>query len=129
MYIYIYIYREREREIIIIPAKIRWLKLSGKSPMGLEIPPLEIKTLLESNPLKSRILLLYGDWPYRSHCSGRCSGRITHRACFSSWDFGTPKPIVRHQPLEKVLVRVPRAKCRQLSGETACLTLLVESDE
>ena len=33
------------------------LKLSGKFPMGLGIPPLRIKFLLESKPLKSRILV------------------------------------------------------------------------
>ena len=41
----------------IIPTTIARLKLSGKFPMGLEIPPLTIKILLESNPLKSRILV------------------------------------------------------------------------
>ena len=41
----------------IISTKIRWLKLSGKFPMGLGIPPLKIKILLESKPLKSRTLV------------------------------------------------------------------------
>ena len=41
----------------IIPTKIRWLTISGEFPMGMIIPPLEIKILLESNPLKSRILV------------------------------------------------------------------------
>ena len=41
----------------IIPDKIRWLKASGKSPMDMRISPLEIKILLQSNPLKSRILV------------------------------------------------------------------------
>ena len=41
----------------IIPAKIRFLKLSGKFPMDMRIPPLDIEMLLESNPLKSRILV------------------------------------------------------------------------
>ena len=36
----------------IIPAKIRWLKLSGKFPMNMRVPPLEIKILIKSNPLK-----------------------------------------------------------------------------
>ena len=39
----------------IIPAKIDWLRCSGKFPMDI-IPPLKIKITLESNPLKSRIL-------------------------------------------------------------------------
>ena len=39
------------------PAKIRRLKTSGKLPTGLGIPPLEIKVMLESNPLKSRSLV------------------------------------------------------------------------
>ena len=41
----------------ILPAKIPWLKLSGEFPMDMRIPPLRIKTLLESNPLKSTILV------------------------------------------------------------------------
>ena len=41
----------------IIPTKIAWLKLSGNFPMGLGVPPLKLKILLESNPLKSRILV------------------------------------------------------------------------
>ena len=32
--------------------------------MDVRIPPLYIKILLESNPLKSRILEQYGYWPY-----------------------------------------------------------------
>ena len=32
----------------IIPAKICWLKLSGKSPMDMKIPPLTIKIMPES---------------------------------------------------------------------------------
>ena len=40
-----------------ILAKIAWLKLSGKFPMDMRIPPLKIKILLESNLLKSRILV------------------------------------------------------------------------
>ena len=31
--------------------------LSGKCPMGPGIPPLDTKILLESNPMKSRILV------------------------------------------------------------------------
>ena len=41
----------------IIPAKIRWLKTSGKFPMDMRTSPLQIKILFESNPLKSRILV------------------------------------------------------------------------
>ena len=41
----------------IIPTKMAWLKLSGKSPMALGIPPLNFKILLESNPLKSIMLV------------------------------------------------------------------------
>ena len=37
--------------------RFRRLETSGKFPLGLRIPPLEIKILLESNPLKSRILV------------------------------------------------------------------------
>ena len=39
------------------PTNIAWLKLSGKFPMGLGIPPLQIKIMLESNPLKSTMLV------------------------------------------------------------------------
>ena len=41
----------------ITPANIAWVKLWGKFPMGMRIPPLEFKIMLESNPLKSRILV------------------------------------------------------------------------
>ena len=41
----------------ITPTKIAWLKLSGKFPMDMRIPPLRVKIMLESNPLKSRILV------------------------------------------------------------------------
>ena len=41
----------------ITPSKIARLKLSSKSPMGLRIPPLIMKIMLESNHLKSRILV------------------------------------------------------------------------
>ena len=36
----------------IITTKTRWLKLSGKFPMDVGIPPLMIKIVLQSNPLK-----------------------------------------------------------------------------
>ena len=41
----------------IVPAKIPRLNISGKSPMGLRIPPLKIKILLESKTSESRILV------------------------------------------------------------------------
>ena len=41
----------------IIPSKIARLRLSGRFPMGLGIPPLNIKMLPESNPLKSIMLV------------------------------------------------------------------------
>ena len=41
----------------IVPTKIPWLKLSGKFPMDMRIPPRNIKIMLVSNPLKSRILV------------------------------------------------------------------------
>ena len=40
-----------------LPAKIAWLKLSRKFPMDVRIPPLKMKIMLESNPLKSRNLV------------------------------------------------------------------------
>ena len=39
------------------PASIVWLHFFGESPMGLGIPPLEIKIMLESNPPKSTMLV------------------------------------------------------------------------
>ena len=41
----------------IVPTNIAWLALSGKSPMGLGIPPLKIKIVLDSNPPKSQTVL------------------------------------------------------------------------
>ena len=41
----------------IVPTNIARLELSGKSPMGLEIPPLRIDIVLESNPPKSTMLV------------------------------------------------------------------------
>ena len=40
-----------------LPTKIAGLKLSGKFPLDMRIPPLKIKNMLESTPLKSRILV------------------------------------------------------------------------
>ena len=55
MYIYIYIYNIPTK---IIPTKIRWRTLSGTFPMGLRIPALNIRIMLESNSLlKSRVLV------------------------------------------------------------------------
>ena len=41
----------------IIPTNIAWLKLYGKFPMDMRIPPLKFKIVLESSPLKSTILV------------------------------------------------------------------------
>ena len=41
----------------IIPTNIAWLKLSGKFAMDMRIPPLSIKIMFESNPLKSTMLV------------------------------------------------------------------------
>ena len=41
----------------ITPTNIAWLKISGKSPMDTRIPPLVIKIMLESNPLKPTMSL------------------------------------------------------------------------
>ena len=41
----------------IVPTNIAKLKLSGKSPMDMRIPPLKFKIMLESNPLKSTMLV------------------------------------------------------------------------
>ena len=41
----------------VIPTEIACLKLSGKLPVGLGIPLLRIEIMLESNPLKSIMLV------------------------------------------------------------------------
>ena len=41
----------------IIPTKIACLKLSGTFPLGMRIPPLKTKIMLESNTLESRIFV------------------------------------------------------------------------
>ena len=41
----------------ITPTNIAWLRFSGKFPMDMIIPPLIIKIMLESNPLKSTMLV------------------------------------------------------------------------
>ena len=41
----------------ILPTKTRWLKISGEIPTDLRIPTLATKFMLESNSLKSRILV------------------------------------------------------------------------
>ena len=41
----------------IDPTKIAWLELSGKSPMDMTIPTLKHNIMLESNPLKSTMLV------------------------------------------------------------------------
>ena len=68
LFIYLFIYRHHYHYYCwedtsnlptkIISAKIPWFEISGKSPMGARIPPLTIKIMLESKPLKSRILIL-----------------------------------------------------------------------
>ena len=40
-----------------LPTKVRWLNKSGRLPMDMIIPPLWLKIQLESNPLKSRIVV------------------------------------------------------------------------
>ena len=41
----------------IPPTKIARVKLSGKSPIDIRCPPLEIKIMFESNPLKPTMLV------------------------------------------------------------------------
>ena len=41
----------------VMPTKICWLNLSRKFRMDVRIPPRKLKIMLESNPLKSRILV------------------------------------------------------------------------
>ena len=76
VYIYIYIYQIYEVRLLgsgspsawplsstpnlptnIVPTNIARLELSGKSPVGLGIPPLKINIMLESSPLKPTMLV------------------------------------------------------------------------
>ena len=41
----------------IVPTNIARLKLSGRSPMGLGIPPFKLNVMLESSPLKPTMLV------------------------------------------------------------------------
>ena len=61
------------------PTKIACLKLSGRFPMGLGIPPLKIKILPESNPLKSRVRVwrLAVGWWSGSGIGMGCAGAWT----------------------------------------------------
>ena len=61
----------------IVPTNIAWLKLSGASPMGLGISPLKFKIVLESNPLKSK-LLIGGLGVAQSSCTTCAIISITH---------------------------------------------------
>ena len=80
-YVYIYIYIERERDIgttpnlphKVIPTKICRLRFSRKIPKYMRIPPLNVKIMIESSPLKSRILIrrLAVMWPRSPYA--RCS--------------------------------------------------------
>ena len=52
IYIYIYTYTQLYTSTPnlpakVIPAKIRWLKTSGRFPMDTRIPPLRVEILLE----------------------------------------------------------------------------------
>ena len=58
IYIYTHTYGTPNLPTKSLPAKIRWLKSSGKFPTGLGIPPLKLKIMFESSPLKSRILVI-----------------------------------------------------------------------
>ena len=56
----------------IIPTKIVGLKLAGRFPVDLGFPPLQIKTMLEANPLRSRILVRRLAVPHLSHSLHMC---------------------------------------------------------
>ena len=63
----------------IIPTNIAWLKISVKLPMAMRIPPLKHNIMLESNPLRSTILvgrLAIQVWSLRSEIclSGKDKG-------------------------------------------------------
>ena len=62
IYIYIYMYTSTSTSThiyiyIYTHTKIRWLKVSSKFPMDVRMLPLTVKIMLESNPLKCRILV------------------------------------------------------------------------
>ena len=73
----------------IIPTQIAWLKIPRKSPVDMRIPPLIIEIMLESNPLKSRILVWRlaesdptaerDDQAFTAHASGRAPSEGAQR--------------------------------------------------
>ena len=73
----------------IIPAKIPWLELSRELPVDRRIPAVKIEILLESNPLNSRIIVQYGDWPYSVAEEGATMRRVVMRR-------GMPCYVIRH---------------------------------
>ena len=98
----------------IIPTKIRWLKLSGKFPMVMRIPPFQIQILLESNPLKCRILV----WRLAVHLD-EIWLHLTSSAV-------SPKGAVRLQEADRILTRPELVWPRLLSrvGEGGLRTRL-----
>ena len=79
----------------ITPANIAWLELSGKSPMGLGIPPLKFKIVLESNPLKSTMFARRLGVQWTRSVLLTCSLKISQRS--------EPKTKLMQQSLEVVV--------------------------
>ena len=122
----------------IIPAKIRWLKLPGKFPVGMRIPPLKIQILLESNPLKSRILvrrlavpasvkgtpLFCEPWPCNLAAETAvqppiwCSERRSSHMSSSGFVFTSPYAALRRRCcLNTIIVLFPVEVCLFVSSE------------
>ena len=108
----------------ILHSKIRWLRISGKSPMDVRMPPLKTKILLESNTLRSRIFLrrLAVAYLLKSPFLWKivCSPIIIHTGV--TW---TP---FNYNPSPKRCSRFRSASIiRGLSRGITCLTLLVST--
>ena len=98
-----------------IPTKIRWRRISWKFPLVMRTPPLEVKIMLESNSLKSRILVRrlavvgqhvhYMDtYCLRRTVCGTCCAR--REPCAWYW-LGVGCACVRGGPYYKLIMRGP----------------------
>ena len=97
----------------IIPTNIAWLKLSGKCPMDMRIPPLWIKIMLESNPLKSTILVGRLGVVSQSLPEQICSpSRARGNWSMGFLDYTLPQTPGGFQRLSEMSVGTRQASCR-----------------
>ena len=104
--------------ILIIPTEIPWLKTSREFPMDMRIPPLRIKSLLESNPPKSIICVCTGTE------IGRCVSQVPtpggHSSISLGWD-------VDEAPQERMHVCLLAHRCSVLCVEVRCYVSCVNT--